>query len=78
MKNRYPAVLIILAASLTGFAQVAPDKTKSAPSQAPATNQGPVATQAPAAQGGSGQSAAAPAGTPTATKKPDKAAAYYH
>ncbi|HYH00924.1 MAG TPA: tetratricopeptide repeat protein [Terriglobales bacterium] len=64
MTKRYAASFVLLAVSLTGSAQVAPDKpTQSSPAQAPAATQ----TQAP------------PDANPTAqVRKPDKAAAYYH
>jgi tetratricopeptide (TPR) repeat protein len=68
MTKHYPAVFVLLAASLTGLAQVAPDQTKSGPQQPPASNKAPAALPS---DGNAGP------GTP-ATTKPDKAAAYYH
>ncbi len=76
MKNRYSAALVILVASLTGFAQVSSDKAQSGP-QVPASGQAtapsqPTATPSPSTPAGTNGSASA------AVKKPDKAAAYYH
>jgi len=67
MTNRYPALFVLLVASLTGFAQVAPEK--------PAQSGQPQAS-------GEAQSTASPAtdakAVPGEAGKPDKAAAYYH
>lgn len=62
MINRNAALFVLLAASLTGSAQVAPEKpAQSGPAQAPAT-----------------QATTPPAGSSIQGRKPDKAAAYYH
>jgi tetratricopeptide (TPR) repeat protein len=72
MNNRYPALFVLLVASLTGFAQVAQEK----PAQS-GQHTAPAAAQEPAAPATT--NAAAPnAANSAATAKPDKAAAYYH
>lgn len=72
MKNLYPAALVLLVASLTGFAQVSPE-TKSGTQQGPASNPATVPTESTTAS-----SPVANAGSATRATKPDKAAAYYH